>query len=251
MKNNTILFIDSGVGGLSTLNEVIKLTRANYIYFADTKFAPYGNKSDAFLHSRLSEIIQNHLANFDISMVVLACNTATTTSINFLRGIFPNLVIVGTEPAVKIAIDNKFKAPAIIATPQTIKHFKVQNYPSIKTIPCPNLASTIEENLINPSPINSIKLKKILCNLSSLTKNNDCIVLGCTHYPFIKHELYKLAQKPIFDGNQGIARRIHTLFAQNQQKFSVKIEISSKKPKELRKYKKILKQILAKQIKLC
>ena len=103
----SILFIDSGIGGLSTLASSYNLTQANYIYFADNKFAPYGTKSDKFLKERLSTIVNYFSKKRNISMVVLACNTATTSTIKFLREKFPNLIFVGTEPAYNIAILNK------------------------------------------------------------------------------------------------------------------------------------------------
>lgn len=250
MKKSYILFIDSGIGGLSTLYETIKVLNNNYIYFADTKFVPYGSKKVSFLHKRLSEIIVKMRKKYDIKIVVLACNTATTTSIKFLRKKFPSLKIIGTEPAVKVAIDNGFKKPAVIATPQTIRHLKARFKFKFKTISCPALATCIENNLTSNTLLNNFKLNKILYNLTITTQNNDCIVLGCTHYTFIKDKLSRLINKPMFNGNQGVARKILQGCPENHKNIKVKIVISSKKSKELQKYKKILNQILAKQIKL-
>lgn len=250
MKKTHILFIDSGVGGLSTLSETLQLLNADYIYFADTKYAPYGNKSTKFLRSRLNDIICAMKAKYNIQIVVLACNTATTSSIAFLRECHPDLKIVGTEPALKVATDNHFSRPAVIATPQTIRCISPKLQPTFNVISHEFLASLIEENLLSPSYLNGLKLKICIYSIASQTINNDCLVLGCTHYPFIKNKLFKLVHKPILDGNQGVARKISSLTENFSLKSSVKLEISSKNTKELQKYKKILNQILAKQIKL-
>ena len=120
MENKYILFIDSGIGGLTTLAENMKHMKANYIYFADNKYVPYGSKTTDFLIERLTKIIKFFIKKFNIKIIVLACNTATTTSIFALRQRFKNLIFIGTEPAYKVAIDNKFLHPVILARPHII-----------------------------------------------------------------------------------------------------------------------------------
>lgn len=250
-----ILFIDSGIGGLSTLSETINILNADYIYFADNKFAPFGTKDETFLKNRLTQIIQDNLKSTDISMVVLACNTATTTSICHLRQTFKNLTIIGTEPAIKVATDHNFHTPAIIATPQTIAHLKKNLTKDCLLIPHETLATIIENNFLNPSPKHSFELLKQVYLLKNELKSRDCIVLGCTHYPFIRPILQKILSQTVLDGNKGVANRVKSLFksenVENQTISSVKIKLSSYKNGALQKYKKILKQTLAKQINLC
>lgn len=247
---NYILFIDSGIGGLSTLAETMKKTKANYLYYADTKNAPYGNKSDEFIQNRLADIVRNFTNKYNISMVVLACNTATTTAISYLRNKFKNLVFVGTEPALKIAQDNKFIHPAVIATPQTILHLKPQILRNISSIPCSKLASNIECYFIEGTIKAKYLLLKNIYSLRAKLKPCDCLILGCTHYSFLKETFAKVLNIPILDGNQGVAKRIGDILQNKETKSSVKIAISSKNSRESQKYKKILNQILANQINL-
>lgn len=251
MQKKYILFIDSGIGGLSTLAKTIKLVNSNFIYYADNQNAPYGDKNDEFLKKRLSQIILDVSKKYQISMIVLACNTATTSSISYLRKIFNNLTIIGTEPAVKLAFDNGFKSPALIATPQTINHVDSQKTSKIKLISCRNLANIIEQTLLNPTITNYYKLLKVIYKIKSLTKGCDCLILGCTHYPFAKAMFKRIINKPIIDGNNGVAKRIYSLNKNFVPKNSVKLIISQKKLKDKQKYKKILNQILANQFNLC
>ena len=242
-----ILFIDSGIGGLTTLYQTQKLIKANYLYYADNLYSPYGNKAVDFIHNRLVSIVSSLIQKYPIKCVVLACNTATTTSISYLREHFPKITFIGTEPAVKMAIDQKFTSPAIIATPQTIKHLKCSN---LNKVACHNLASNIENYFVDPNFKNKLALLKDIFNISNKIKQNDCLILGCTHYSFIKDYFTKTLNIKVLDGNQGVANQIRIKCKNSQSKTSLKIILSSKKNKELQNYKKILNQILANQINL-
>ena len=246
-----ILFIDSGLGGLSTLASTMKIRNANYLYFADNLYSPYGNKSDLFLKYRLTSIIKDLIKKYNIKIIVLACNTATTTSINFLRNTFKNITFVGTEPATKLAHDKSYSSSALIATPQTIKHLKQPISSHINTIPCPTLASLIEKLYLNFSYSAKFSLLKLLYSIKIKTQGNDCIILGCTHYSLIKNLLAKITNKCLLDGNKGVSQRITSITPIFQEPSSYKIILSEKNIKLLQKYKKILKQILANQINLC
>jgi len=246
------LVIDSGLGGLSTLTQITRLTSFNYIYFADNKYAPYGKKSTIFLKNRLSQIISSFSKKYKIVAVVLACNTATTSSIDYLRNTFPKLTIIGTEPAYKIAKDKRYKFPAIIATPRTIDSISNKVDKTFKLLSNKNLASLIEKYYINPSPFNSFLLLKEILKIKHSVQSNDCLILGCTHYVFIKNMLSKFINIHLIDGNYGVAKQILKFFgAKTHKKQSVKIILSDQNSNSLQKYKKILKQILANQIKLC
>ena len=245
-----ILFIDSGLGGLTTLAETIKIHKANYLYFADTKYSPYGRKSVSFLQKRLRTIISNLSQKYHISMVVLACNTATTTSIKYLRDRFKNINFVGTEPALKLCLNQNFSHPTILATPQTINHLHTQYFDNIYQLKCNKLAKLIEQYFLYPNIQNKYLLIKNLYNIKSKISHADCLVLGCTHYSIIKKSFIHIFKTPIVDGNQGVANRIASTSTKKTAKTSVKIILSSKKQPELQKYKKILNQILANQINL-
>ena len=246
-----ILVIDSGIGGLSTLVKAIKQTNANYIYFADNKFSPYGKKESVFLKNRLTEIINSAIKKYNISMAILACNTATTSAIHFLRKTFPNLTIIGTEPALKVALDKGFKNPALVATPRTIENIKNNVDKKIKLLKSKTLASLIEQYYLSPSPLNSFNLTKELFKIKTKLKTSDCLVLGCTHYCFLKEKLSKITKLPLINGNSGVSNQISRNYAfKTTNNCSIKIILSDKNSSSMKKYKKILKQILANQIKL-
>ena len=124
MKKEYILVIDSGAGGLSTLCEVYKRISANFIYFADNKNCPYGSHKKKEIFGFLKNIIDEVLKKYYVSLVVLACNTATTSSISKLRNAYPNLVFVGTEPAIKFASSLGYKKILMISTPVTAEQKK-------------------------------------------------------------------------------------------------------------------------------
>ena len=251
-QSPSILFIDSGVGGLTTLSETTKILMANYIYFADNKFAPYGNKSDDFLKSRLSYIISSLSRKFNFSIVVLACNTATTTSISFLRKKFPRLLFVGTEPAIKTIKEKNYNHPALIATPQTINHLNKNLTNNILLIPLKNFASQIENHISSNTPQSRLALLKTIFSLKYKIRNCDCLILGCTHYSVFRDKLSKILNTPIIDGNHGVAKQICRLFQEKRPpNSSFKIILSDKNKNSLQNYKKILRQILANQINLC
>ena len=210
MENKYILFIDSGIGGLTTLAENMKHMKANYIYFADNKYVPYGSKTTDFIIERLTKIIKFFIKKFNIKIIVLACNTATTTSIFALRRQFKNLIFIGTEPAYKVAIDNKFLHPAILATPQTIQHLKTQNG-SFDLLPLENFANKIETYFIQTTYISKLNLLREVFNIKQKTLSNDCLILGCTHYSYLKETLLKITNLPVFDGNYGVSNRILSL----------------------------------------
>lgn len=257
MKNKinkipSILFIDSGIGGLTTLAETSKILKANYIYFADNEYVPYGAKTDAFLKQRLSKIIEFMSKKHKLSLVVLACNTATTTSISFLRKEFPNLSFVGTEPACNTAIIKSFKAPSVIATPKTISNLPKEKIQGFFVIPHKTLASQIEECFVYSSPKSRFELLKSIYPLKNKLESKDCLILGCTHYIFVKSRLSKLLNTPIFDGNFGVAKQVSRLYSEKAMANSTfKLVLSRKNKTTLQKYKKILNQILANQINLC
>ena len=253
MNNKPIVFIDSGLGGLSTLACFLIKEKYNIVYFADNKFAPYGSLSKKQLQNRLKSIILDLKQRHDPIGFVLACNTATTSSISYLRREFKSDIIIGTEPAVSLAIKNGFKKPRLIATPQTIKNYKKHKH--IKGLPLHNFARNIEAFLLNNSPFRYYLLLKDIFYVKRKAKHHDSLVLGCTHYALIKDIIAKFIQIPMFDGNEGVSNEIRRKFIKNTHSgancHSVKFEFSNNYASIKENYKKILKQILANQQKLC
>lgn len=218
-KDNSIGIFDSGIGGTTTLNEIRKcLPNEDFIYYADTKNNPYGNKTDEELYNIVSKIV-NYLIKENVKLIVIACNTATTKCIDKLRNNYPKMIFVGTEPAIKVACDNNYKNTLVLATPGTIASERTQELVSenkkddqnIYLISCDNLANAIEKN-------DTKKIDKLLkMHLTDYkNKNIDSVVLGCTHYPIIKDKIQKYFKNAtIIDGNIGVAKRIKYILETN------------------------------------
>lgn len=257
MTNNSLVFIDSGMGGLSTLSALLQKDRFNIIYFADTKFAPYGKKSKHQLVKRLTYVIDYLIEKYHPIGFVLACNTATTTTISKLRKLFPNYVFIGTEPAINLAIKNKFHSISIIATNATTKsliHSKkyAKTNIDLNYIPLKCFATEIEQFMLNKNLYSYYKVIKTIYYIKNSTKFCECVVLGCTHYVLIKDLITRAIKCPILDGNKGVSDNIIKNFKNLlAQKNNVTFVISSNKPHLKENYKKILKQILANSTKLC
>lgn len=217
--NRKIGVFDSGIGGKTTLNEIRKiLPNEDYIYYADSKNNPYGEKDDVELKKIVSEIVDYFISE-DVKMIVIACNTATTRCIEFLRNKYPNMIFVGTEPAVKVACDNQYKNTLVMATPLTINsprlaslvNENIRDDESVTLLPCDGLANAIE--LDNEDEIDSI-LNKLLTYY--VNKDINAVVLGCTHYPIIKDKIKEFFKDAvIIDGNIGVAKRVKDLLEVN------------------------------------
>ena len=210
--NNKIGIFDSGIGGLTTLNEIKKiLPKEDFIFYADSKNNPYGDKSLEELY-KITENIVDKLIKKNVKLIVIACNTATTQCINHLRSKYTNMIFVGTEPAIKVACDNNYKNTLVMATPGTITSERThelvetnkKDFENIYLLACDKLANAIERK--DDMEIDNL-LNKFL--LPYKNKKIDAIVLGCTHYPHIKDKIQKYyPNAKLIDGNEGVARRV-------------------------------------------
>ena len=148
---------DSGLGGLSVLNALVAaLPDADYIYFADSANSPYGNKTEAFIQSRVLSI-GDHLAGEGCSMIVVACNTATVAAIQALRSRHPTIAIVGVEPGIKPAAQASLSRKiAVLATVATAKSDRLAQLiadhaagVSVAIVACPGWATLVEQCQVN------------------------------------------------------------------------------------------------------
>jgi glutamate racemase len=195
-QNNPIGVIDSGVGGISVLKCIrAHLSHENLIYVADSKFAPYGEKSNEEITVR-TLMVFDFLNKQEVKSVVVACNTATAASIHVVRDKF-SYPIIGMEPAVKPAsLTSKNKVIGVLATSGTLLSAKFSvllehhaNYIHFITQPCFGLVELIERGDLEGSALTKL-LKKYIDPL--LKEDIDTLVLGCTHYSFIKPAIQKL-----------------------------------------------------------
>ena len=203
---------DSGIGGLTVLEEIVRLMpNYDYIFYGDQKNNPYGEKTDEQLLEITSQIV-DYLISRECRIIVIACNTATTRCMKALRRKYPDITFIGTVPAVKVACDRDSRNTLVLATPATINSERVQELildnkkdtQNIYLAPCYGLANAIEFN-------DETRIDQILDELYESYKDNDidCIVLGCTHYPYIKDKIQHLFPSAILvDGNNGVAREV-------------------------------------------
>lgn len=216
-----IAVIDSGVGGISVLRELVKIMpEERFLYFGDSKNAPYGTKSRA----EVLEITKNNLEILKgrgIKALVIACNTATSAAVRILREENPDLPIVGIEPAIKPAsMLGEHPCVLVMATPLTLREEKFRNLVDrfrgdgeFISLPCPGLMELVETG-----ELESGEIKNYLSELFKpyLNQKIDGIVLGCTHYPHVKNVIDEIwrGEVTILDGGEGTARETRRRLAE-------------------------------------
>ena len=213
MKNKPIGIFDSGIGGTSIWKEVVKLLpNENTIYLADSKNAPYGEKSSEEIIA-LSIKNTEYLISKECKLIIVACNTATTNAIDYLRRNY-TIPFIGIEPAIKpAALLSKTGAIGILATKGTLssKLFEKTTKEYTKNI------TTIEQDgeglvpLIEEGKLNSPEINELLSTyLKPMLKFNiDHLVLGCTHYPYLIPQIKKIIgdKITIIDSGEAVARQ--------------------------------------------
>ncbi|MEE1922459.1 glutamate racemase [Pseudomonas sp. 148P] len=212
---------DSGVGGLSVLAEITRLLpNESLLYVADCGNIPYGEKSPEFIRQRcrsVAEFFQEQGAK----AVVLACNTATVAAAADLRERFPHWPLVGMEPAVKpAAAATRSGVVGVLATTGTLQSAKfaalLDRFATdvqVVTQPCPGLVERIEAGDLD-SPVLRQLLRGYVEPL--LAAGCDTIILGCTHYPFLRPLLSQMvpASVAIIDTGAAVARQLQRLLAE-------------------------------------
>jgi len=209
MKNKPVLIVDSGVGGLTVLFSMQKeIKNCDYIYFADKRNAPFGNKPASLLRKESINNLKFLVGKYSPQAIIFACNTLTATSIHQARKIF-DIPIIGAEPAIKVALQKNKKKVLLLATQNTIKYNRnIQNLLDNGNViikPCVNLATLIEQNIDNLDNLRPCIEKTLNPFLGEI----DAIVLGCTHYIFLRPIFKKICPTSvdIIDGNLGIVNQ--------------------------------------------
>ena len=193
-KNNSrdqaIGIFDSGIGGLSIAQCIsISLPNEKFIYIADSLFAPYGDKSSSTIIDRVNKLADWLIAQ-NVKAIVVACNTATVIAIEQLR-LRVSIPIIGVEPAIKPAAQKSItqKIALLVTEATTVNHrflalvSKHKNSTEVFIQPCPGLVELIERGLHESEQCREILNDFIL---PLLKKDIDTLVLGCTHYPFVR-----------------------------------------------------------------
>ena len=209
-KNEAIGIFDSGIGGVTVLKEILKiLPNENYIYYSDSRNNPYGDKSDKQINELCENIVELFIKQ-KCKAIVIACNTASAKSAQYLRDKYQDIPFIAIEPAYKMVYDYAYSEPTLVmATKGTIESEKFNllyhTYDNHKTIllPCVGLADIIEEG--NKDKIKAY-LKEHLEPYRGKVKN---VVLGCTHYPLIQDEMQEvLGQVTFFNGASYLAKHL-------------------------------------------
>ena len=238
-KKQKIGIFDSGLGGLSILKELRKLLpNEDYLFYEDSINNPYGEKTIDELIDITSNIVDYLLEN-DCKIIVIACNTATTCCMKKLRKKYPDVLFVGTVPAIKVAHDRGFKYTILLSTPNTMKSKRVDELMNdfvmedqvLLNISGENLANLIEDNKVNEI---DLLLERLL---SDYKDKADSVVLGCTHYPLSKDRIQKILPNSIlldssFGASKEVKRQLenHNILNDSKEKGSLQI-INSKDQK--------------------
>ena len=209
---------DSGLGGLTVVQSISKIIKgAQLFYIADTLHAPYGEKTSQEILNYSLTITQYFIDTYHIDALVIACNTATSAAVKVLREKYSDLIIIGTEPAIKPAIEQTHTGNiGVLATPATLRGDKYQalvDKVSVKKTvtlyeqACPGLVEHIENDTLS-----SIKSQQLLEKwLSPMREAKvDTIVLGCTHYPLASEYINTIMGQNIrlIDSGNAIAKHL-------------------------------------------
>ncbi len=249
-KNEAIGIFDSGIGGVTVLREILKvLPNENYMYYSDSKNNPYGDKSDDQIHE-LCENIVNVFIEQKCKAIVIACNTASAKSAQYLRQKYADIPFIAIEPAYKMVYDYAYsESTLVLATKGTIESEKFNllyhTYDNHKTIllPCVGLADIIEEG-------NREKIKKYLKEHLELFRGKvKNVVLGCTHYPLIQDEIQEvLGEVTFFNGAPYLAKHLQEvlekkdLIHNNNEKGTIQFIDSSNSEQKKKRFFEILEK---------
>ncbi len=211
-KDGFIGVFDSGVGGITVLGELMMLMpRENYVYFGDSLHAPYGTKNVEEIRALTLRATDDFVSRGAKALVV-ACNTATSAAVKIMRTRYPNLPIIGIEPAIKPAsLVCDHPTVLVMATPATLNlekfHALVDRFSDRAhyiPLPCPELVTHIESGLYEGKVIDDY-----LSTLFAPYQNQhiDAVVLGCTHFPHVADSIaaYFGNTTAVIDGGKGTA----------------------------------------------
>lgn len=213
MKNSPIGLFDSGIGGITVLDSCRKLLpHENFVYISDFSHSPYGNRPQEYILNRVDACV-NELASHGVKAIVAACNTATNVGIEYARK-QSERIFLGVEPALKPARKECGDGQVLLlCTHATTNQSKFKQLllsyggDNVVVLPQSDLATLIENNIENLSV-----LQGVVNNIFSPYPNACGVVLGCTHYVYLKELIYShySSNIKIFDGNDGVARHLKT-----------------------------------------
>ena len=208
--------LDSGVGGISVLKEIRRsLPTEDLLFFGDSQNAPYGDRTIEEIRT-LTENAVLYLLKRQVKAIVVACNTATSAAGAYLRAKYAFLPIVAIEPALKPAVvENPAAQIVVIATKATIRGekfqkllAKYQEQATILPVALPGLVEFIERGELEGEA-----LRNFLASRLAPYQNAKAIVLGCTHYPFVRGVLSDILPAKVYNGAEGTSKELRRQLA--------------------------------------
>jgi len=211
--NDYIAVFDSGVGGISVLRQLRKLLpEENYVYFGDCANAPYGVRPTREVRDLTMAAAERLIGAYPVKALVVACNTATAAAITALRERYPDLIVIGIEPALKLAADHYPGGNiGVMATQVTLREEKFDlllhrfdENCTIHKIPAPGLVELVEAGKTEGPEMDAF-LRELLAPYAGRL---NALVLGCTHYPFAARAISRILGEStvLLDGGEGTAR---------------------------------------------
>lgn len=222
MPGPTVIFYDSGLGGLSHVPDfLVQVSCPRLVYFADSVNFPYGRLPRATLEELILSNVAALVDQYDPCMLIVACNTASVSALAALRRAFPALVVVGTVPAIKLAAEySQSRRIGVIATERTIAEPYIHELAArhapdclLETVAAGELVDFVETRYLQAGPKereDAVRPALERC----LAANCDALVLACTHFIFLADEFEHLSagRARVFDSREGVARRAASLY---------------------------------------
>lgn len=214
MKKRFIAVLDSGIGGISALKELVDtVCGESFLYFGDNDNAPYGTRTKDDLLNITIRNIEYLKSLGEIKALVVACNTLSVNILDKIRYYCDKIPVFGVFPPAETAVILGEKS-LVLATPLTAEELKREKLPGVSVVGLPHLAKTIEERAFDPGGIAIDREidEAMLC--AGLEKENrkgvfGCVILGCTHYSFIKNKISDhFKPKMILNGTQYTAKTV-------------------------------------------
>lgn len=241
--------MDSGLGGLSVLKEIIKLMpNEDYVYFGDSANAPYGTRTAEDVYRLTKNVVEMFIDQYNVKAIVIACNTATSAAAARLREEY-DLPIIGLEPAIKpAAIDHPHGKIIAMATELTLAGSKFEkrvrelgSNAEIIKVPAPDLVEYVEHG-----ELDSTNVKNYLHQILDDKLPVDAVVLGCTHFPFVQAAIQEVVGQDvaIYDGSSGAARQLkHQLEAIHKLSMAADqgtVNLNNSDPSQIKLMEKLL-----------